>query len=138
MTSSHDTADLDRQRNAILNQLAGLGDLRPGTLAPRYRRCGKPGCHCARKGDPGHGPKWQLTWKKGTKGRTSIIPEDAVERTREQIAEYVRARVLMRDLIDVSTRLCEARLEANRPAKAEKKGASSRRSRRKPGPRSNA
>ena len=127
MLSPDDIIDLTRQRDTILNQLAGLRDLRSGTLAPRYRKCGKPNCHCAREGDPGHGPQWLLTWRDGTRGRTSIIPDDAVEQTRQQVAECARARALIQDLIAVSTRLCDARL---RDIKDAKKKRSSRRSRR--------
>ena len=59
------------RRNEIRQDLASttLGDLRPGSLKPRYRKCGKPNCHCAREGDPGHGPKWVLSREvKGSAG----------------------------------------------------------------------
>ena len=127
MTSPDAPTDLDRQRHTILSQLAGLGDLRSGTLAPRYRKCGKPNCHCAREGDPGHGPTWLLTWKDGSRGRTSIIPDDAVEQTKAQIAECQRARTLMRDLIEVSNQLCDARLATTRDAKKKRAPRRSRR-----------
>ena len=52
--------DLERQRDRLRSQFAELGDLRPGSLVARYRKCGSPGCHCAQKGDPGHGPSWSL------------------------------------------------------------------------------
>ena len=59
------------RRDEIRQDLASatLGDLRPGSLKPRYRKCGKPNCHCAREGDPGHGPKWVLSREvKGSAG----------------------------------------------------------------------
>jgi len=31
-----------------------------GSLVTRYRRCGRGNCHCASKGDPGHGPAYYL------------------------------------------------------------------------------
>jgi hypothetical protein len=34
-----------------------------------------------------------------------------VPQTREQIAEYQRLRDLIRDLVDVSEKICEARIE---------------------------
>ena len=34
--------------------LGAVEELRPGALVNRYRRCGKPTCHCAQPADPGH------------------------------------------------------------------------------------
>lgn len=41
----------------------------------RYRKCGKPGCHCAREGDRGHGPNLALTAK--VSGRSPTRAKDA-------------------------------------------------------------
>lgn len=125
MTSLPELSELSRQRRNIHDQLAALGDLRPGSLTPRYRKCGKPTCHCAREGDPGHGPSWSLTWTVEGKTRTRIIPAEAVEDTQAQIAEYRRARSLTRELFEVSTRMCDVQLEA---LKATQKKTSLRRS----------
>lgn len=112
-----DVTELQRQRREIQDQLAALGDLRPGSLTPRYRKCGKPTCRCAAEGHPGHGPSWSLTWTVEGKTRTRIIPVEAVEETRAQLAEHRRARELIRKLTDVSAGLCDARLEAVKAAK---------------------
>ena len=126
MTPPPELSELRRRRREILDQLAALGDLRPGSLTPRYRKCGKPTCHCATEGDPGHGPSWSLTWTVGGKTQTRIIPVEAVEQTQAQIAEYRRARALTRELFEVCTRLCDVQLHT---VKAAKKKISSRRSR---------
>ena len=125
MTSPSELSELTRTRRHIQNQLAALGDLRPGSLTPRFRKCGKPTCHCAREGDPGHGPSWSLTWTVKGKTRTRIIPAEAVEQTQAQIAEYRRARTLTRELFELSTRMCDVQLEA---VKASEKKHPSRRS----------
>jgi len=125
--------ELTRQRDAIRAKLAEIGDMRPGTLMPRFRKCGKPNCHCAKDGDPGHGPSWALTWKIDGKTTARIIPTGAVERIKEQISEFRRFRELSRELIEVSEDLCDAKLETSE-ADAEataKKGASKAGSRRK-------
>jgi hypothetical protein len=49
-----------RRRDRLLGQLGDLGQILRGTLAVRYRRCGRSNCHCARAGDPGHGPAYYL------------------------------------------------------------------------------
>ena len=111
MSTPHHS-DLLAQRAALCECLASIGEFRPGALQSRYRKCGKPTCHCARDGDPGHGPKWVLTRTVGGKRRNFSIPDEAVETTREQIAEYHRFQALTRELVEVSEQLCGARLAA--------------------------
>lgn len=126
--------ELTRQRNEIRAELAEIGDMRPGTLVPRFRKCGKPNCHCAKDGSPGHGPSWALTWKVEGKTSAKIIPEGpAVELTKEHIAEFRRFRELSRKLIEVNEKLCDTKLKtfkADTEATA-KKGASKEGSKRK-------
>lgn len=78
--------------NRLKLQLADLGDLRPGSLVERYRKCGKPNCHCAEPDEADHRPSWSL--RHGENGRTvtRIIPPSLVPQTREQLAEYQRLR----------------------------------------------
>lgn len=123
--------DLGKKRDEIRKEVAAVGDMRPGSLVERYRRCGKPGCHCAKEGARGHGPSWSLTRAVGGKTVTTIIPTEAVEQARRDIAEYQRFRGLARDLVDVSERLCDARLQTAKTASegAVKKGGSKKPSR---------
>lgn len=136
-TTLEDRERLETRRAELCAELASIGDLRPGSLVGRYRRCGKPNCHCATEPEGGHGPSWSLTRKVGGKTVTRIIPGDAVEQTREQIAEYRRLRRLTRELVEVSERLCDLRLSSpGAAAEVAKKGASKRASKRKSSPRS--
>ncbi len=100
-----------------------IGDFRPGTLVEYQRKCGKPNCHCAQRGDPGH-PGWALMRKSGGKHVNRGIPKDALEQTRAQIAEHRRFRELSRHLVEASEALCRARLAAGRDAgrNAQKRG----------------
>jgi len=109
---ARDPQELRQRRDAIRDELAAIGDLRPGSLVGRYRRCGKPTCHCAREGDIGHGPSWSLT--RAVKGRTvtRVIPAGAVEVTRARIAEHRRLRRLTGELVEVSEELCDAHIAA--------------------------
>jgi hypothetical protein len=104
--------------------LADIGDLRPGSLVERYRRCGKANCHCAGEGAAGHGPSWSLTREVAGKTVTSVIPAAAVEQTRQQIAEYRRFKTLTKEVIDTSGKLCEAQL--SQPEAASKEAAKKR------------
>ena len=138
MTHPQAPEALAQQREDLHHQLTTLGDLRQGSLRSQYRKCGKPNCHCAHEGAQGHGPYWLLTWADRDTGKTRgrSIPTGAVEQTRAQIEEYRRLRALVRELVEVSDRLCDARLDAHGPGTPGNRGllgaSSRRRSRPKP------
>ena len=78
--------------------------MRPGSLVPRFRKCGKPSRHCAEKDDAGHGPSYSLTHVVSGKTFTHVIPSgEAVERTRAQLDEYHRFRGLVPHFINKMT-----------------------------------
>jgi hypothetical protein len=104
--------DFQRERSKLQVALSQLDDLRPGSLVPRFRKCGKPSCHCAKPDSPGHGPSYSLTREVEGKTVTKIIPSSAVEQTQQQIAEYKRFRDLARDFVEVSEKVCDAQLHA--------------------------
>jgi hypothetical protein len=114
-------SELKIQRESLKRQIADLGDLRPGSLKERYRKCGKPNCHCARLGEAAHGPSWSLTHDVKGKTATRIIPASFVPQTREQLAECHRLRELTRDLVEVSEKICDARILNERPEDDSKK-----------------
>jgi hypothetical protein len=62
----------------------------PGSLQPRYVRCGKPTCRCAR-GEL-HGPYWRRFWREGGYQRTQYVRLADLEFTRQAIAERQRER----------------------------------------------
>ena len=47
---------LETKRERLKNELAQVGDLRPGSLVGRFRKCGKVSCHCAQPASEAHGP----------------------------------------------------------------------------------
>ena len=126
--------ELRSRRDELRTELAAIGELRPGSLVGRYRKCGKANCHCAQEGAPGHGPSWSLTRQVGHQTKTRIIPAGpAVLRTQTQIAEYRRFRELSRELVELSEQLCDAQLveEKGAPAEAAEKRGSVRTSKRR-------
>jgi hypothetical protein len=140
VSALEDLSEIERlthHRDQLKAEIAKIGDMRPGSLIPRFRKCGKPTCHCAREGSTGHGPSWSLTREVKGKTVTKIIPSDAaVETTKQQLSEFKRFRKLSRELIEVSDKLCDTKLaEAKAEAGATaKKGASKTRSKlRSPG-----
>ena len=121
--------ELTGRREALKRELAAVGELRPGALTGRYRKCGKPSCHCADAKSEGHGPSWSLTRVVRGKTLTKIIPASAVETTREQIAEHRHFRNLAHEFVEVSEKICDARLTEAAEPKAAKKGGSKKPSR---------
>ena len=138
MSAARDLQALNERREHIVRELAALGDVQSGSLAERYRRCGKPTCHCATDGGPGHGPSWSLTRRVDGKTVTRIIAPSEVPEVQARVAEHRRLRGLVRELIEVSDRLWEAHRAGGRRERGEaaKKGASRQRSRRRARPRS--
>ena len=103
--------ELQNRVRELKSRLAQLGEMRPGSLAECYRKCGKPNCHCARPDDRGHGPLWMVTHAVKGKTVSKAIPSGpAVERTRAQLAEYRRFRELTRELVATNEKICDARL----------------------------
>lgn len=123
-------AELERRWEDFRAALGAAGELRPGALVSRYRPCGKPTCHCAQPGDPGHGPCWSLTRVVCGKTVTKVIPA-AAARTQAQIGEHRRFRELARDLVEVGEQLCEARVKDAASREAAQRGGSPRPSRRR-------
>ena len=128
MNSSASLPALLRQRTQLQQSLAQIGDFWQGSLSSQYRKCGKKGCHCARPGDPGHGPSWILVRSVAGKPQSRSIPAAAVEETQAQVDEYQRFRALTRELAEVSSRICAERLKRGAPGDPGKRGRWSKRS----------
>lgn len=78
-------ARLRQRRLARLERLRIPPEALPGSLALTYTRCGKPNCHCARRGaGPGH-PGWQLTFMVGGRKRVERIPQAWVDEVRRRV-----------------------------------------------------
>jgi hypothetical protein len=101
---------LEAQRAELLGAVANLKDMRPGSVVGAVFRCGKPSCHCARAGDPGHGPSLRLTYKRHGKTVTEALPTPAAVRKAErEIAEFRDYQRLGRELVEVSEKICRLR-----------------------------
>jgi hypothetical protein len=111
MGQSAEVTSLRLKRDQLTAAIAQIHDMRPGSLVARFRKCGKPSCHCAKKGAKGHGPSYSLTHPVAGKTVTHIIPAGpAVAVTRRQVEEYHRFRELVQQLIVVSEQICDLEL----------------------------
>jgi hypothetical protein len=103
-------ADLESQRSEIIRQFGSLGDLRPGCIHAVARRCGKPTCHCAKRGDAGHDPQIRLTRKVG--GKTvaeSFVSPAAFRKAQAEVSEYHRFQKFSAELVAVNEKICRQR-----------------------------
>ncbi len=116
------TEALSQRRDQLLQELAALQVFRRGSLNEMFRKCGKPNCHCAREGHPGHGPTWVWSRHLGGRTRSVTLPESAIPEVRREIAEYQHFRELCRELAEVNTQLCEARRKEGQPGEPVKRG----------------
>ena len=121
---------LAAKRERLIKELTQLGDMRPGSLVGRFRKCGKPSCHCAQSASEAHGPSWSLTRSVAGKTVTKVIAAgSAVDQTKTQIAEYRRFRKLVHELVELNVEICDQKLEKAPASRASKKNGSRRRSR---------
>jgi hypothetical protein len=107
---SMDLAELERRRERLCDDLAAVGDFRPGSLSAVMRRCGKANCACADPAHPGHGPQHLLTKKVAGKTVTvHLRPGPELAKATVEVDNYKRFRQLVDELIQVSESICAAR-----------------------------
>jgi hypothetical protein len=119
---SQSVADLEQRRSKLIAEMSRLHDLRPGCITGIIRCCGKPTCHCAKAGDPGHGPTLRLTYKADGKTISEALPTPAAVRKAErEIGEFRRYQQISRDFIDVNEKICQLRAVEDSLTPQEKK-----------------
>ena len=129
--------ELEGLRARLYAQMAAVGDFRRGSVTENYRKCGKPNCACAAPGHPGHGPRFLWTRTQGRRKRIGRqLAAAEVEKVRREIARHAEFAGLSELIVEVSERICEARLMAGTDAPPvpgdDKKGSSPRSRRRSP------
>lgn len=98
------------ERSALLRQISELDDFQPGSITNSSRTCGKPGCHCAKPNDPGHGPHAQLTQKVDGKTVTQNLPSRAaLSKAEGEITEFRKFQTLTGQLVVINRKICRLR-----------------------------
>src|SRR6202451_1094428 len=107
-TEKQTTAALRKRRQALLRQLPPLKAVLRGSLIERYKRCGKPGCKCAR--GPGHGPKYYLSVSyPGRRPQMDYVPQDSQRQVTESLAHYHRLREILEEICQINRELLRRR-----------------------------
>jgi hypothetical protein len=99
-------ARLKSRRRQLTRRLPDLERLLRGSLVERYKRCGKPGCHCVH--GKGHGPALYLsvTLAPG-QTRSYYVPEEQ----RRRIERYLGNFRKLRDVVEAITTINRELLE---------------------------
>jgi len=102
---------LERQIEKLKTKLASIGDLRPGNLSEQYNVCGKPACRCKARPPERHGPYYQLGWTRHGKSTTRFVRRSELVTVRRQLKNYARLKGLLEQWVDLSSELCEIKMQ---------------------------
>jgi len=85
--------DITRRIERIKNELADLGDIRPGSLSVQSRSWG--------------GQYVQLSYTHRGKGHTEYVRKGNREEVEQQVENYRRFRELTNEWVDLAIKLCK-------------------------------
>jgi hypothetical protein len=80
----------------IHHVLSEMQYLSSGTLQKRFKRCGKPGCRCAKDPDARHGPYYEWSYLKGDKLRHRTLTPKQAELMRLAIENHEKLKKLIK------------------------------------------
>ena len=102
------THALKKRRQALQRKLPSLVAILRGSLIERYKRCGKPGCKCAK--GRGHGPKYYLSVSfPRVRPQMDYVPQEFYHQTRKFLANYQRARKILEEICEINRKLLRRR-----------------------------
>jgi hypothetical protein len=105
-----DIEGLEAERRRLYGDLSEIGDLRRGSIAETYRRCGKSTCACGAAEHPGHGPRYLLMTKVDGRSRAHDVPAGPeLAKVRREVANQQHFRALVQQIVEVNEALCQIR-----------------------------
>jgi hypothetical protein len=107
-------SEIERQIEKLKRDLAGLEQLRPGSLSKQYTVCGSPACRCKAIPPQKHGPYYQLSFTRKGKSSTKFVRKEDLPAIRKQLKNYERMKMLVDQWIDLATRLSNLQIKQNR------------------------
>ena len=117
---SKNIEELEGEQRKVREKLGELSAFRIGSLFHRMRKCGKKSCACAAAEHPGHGC-WVAQKRVGAKTVVSMVPAQAVEKVRKELAEGERFWELCSALAEVTDNLSREKLRGSAEPQTEKK-----------------
>ena len=95
-------ANAHREYEALKQELAALGLVRPGSLVRRYMPCGKASCRCMADPPILHGPYYQWTYQLRGKTTTKRLTPAQAAQCAVWIRNYRELRTITRRLVALS------------------------------------
>jgi hypothetical protein len=103
-------ASLRKRRRKLLAELPPLDRIMRGSLIERYKRCGRPGCHCAN--ERGHGPKLYLSISvSGERPKMDYVPNARGAEVGELIRNFNKVREILNEISAINAELLRRREE---------------------------
>jgi uncharacterized protein DUF6788 len=103
-------ASLRKRRRKLLAELPPLDRIMRGSLIERYKRCGRPGCHCAN--ERGHGPKLYLSVSiPGGRPQMDYVPNARGAEVSELIGNFNKVREILNEVSAINIELLRRREE---------------------------
>jgi len=93
---------LEKQRDALVEELRGLGNLMRGTLIQAHVKCGRKGCECA-QGEKHEKVHLCLNFRGRT--RNLYVGRGRKDTVASLVREYQRARHIIEQLTEVTLEL---------------------------------
>ena len=104
------SAALRKRRRGLLRGLPPLDRIMRGSLIERFKRCGRPGCHCAN--DRGHGPKVYLSVSSSDeRPQMDYVPNASHAQVGEYLANFHKLRDALNEICAINTELLRRREE---------------------------
>jgi hypothetical protein len=101
-------AELRRRRRKLIGDMPALDRIMRGSLIERFKRCGRPGCHCAE--GRGHGPKLYLSVSvSGERPKMDYVPNARGEEVRAMVDNFNMAREILNEICAINTELLRRR-----------------------------
>lgn len=110
MAAKRTTAQLEgyeRRYRELARQLADIGYIAAGSVAPRYNRCGTPTCSCHADPPRLHGPYYQWTAKVDGKTVNRRLSAREAELYNEWIGNDRRVRALLARMRKIAAKATE-------------------------------
>jgi Family of unknown function (DUF6788) len=110
-TKATKLADYERRYRQLVDELAEIGFIRSGSLAPRYNYCGKANCRCHSDPPQPHGPYFQWTAKVDGKTINRRLTAREAELYQEWIANDRHLRAIVNQMREIAAKATELILE---------------------------
>lgn len=101
----------EQRYRGLARQLADIGYIASGSVAPRYNRCGKESCACHADPPRLHGPYLQWTAKVNGKTVNRRLTPDEAALYSEWIGNDRRVRALIAEMREVAAKAQHLMLE---------------------------